>query len=722
MNLMKMTCKREKQSKIWFLLFPLTFSLIFSAKCFSQSVEVWLTKGDQTVRLEQQAPITLQNTSVSNPTISIDDSFNGQSVDGFGFMLTQASAEVISSLNEDIQNNLLTELFDPNTGNSISMLRISIGASDLSNSVYTYNETDGDTDMDTFSLDGPDKMYLIPILKKILLINPEIKILATPWTPPTWMKTNNSWIGGSLETQYYAAYASYFVKYLETMDAEGISIWGITPQNEPENGNNEPSLLMNSAEQLNFINNHLGPAIESSGYTPKIIAFDHNCDNTLYPIDVLNNSSYVDGAAFHLYAGDISALSTVRNQTGKNVYFTEQFTSSNGDFNNDLGFHMENVVIGSLKNGSKTVIEWNLATNTSFGPRTPGGCDECLGGITVIDNNTFSRNVSYYIVSQISKFVKPGAVRLGSDNQILNVAFKNPDDSRVLLVYNLNDINRDITVNWEEHSFQYNIPARSAITFVWNQNTVVQDPIIPDGTYKISSSVHNEVVASTTAPDYDAFMTITSESDDQLWDFIHQGDDVYTIQNKATGNYLGIKDNWCDRFGDVQARFQSNDTNIRFKIIEGTETDSYVFQLAFTSNCTGSSMNNPIKAWDIQDGASGGQLQTFDTNTSNPNQQFALENVQTLSVTYFDANNMLFSVFPNPAKNKFIIDLGDYDKNLRVQVINLLGRIVSESDLKPHTKRVEFNCDDLAEGMLFVRLVDTGNRVLGTTKILVSPK
>ena len=163
------------------------------------------------------------------------------------------------------------------------------------------------------------------------------------------MKSNGTWIGGSLNPTYYSAYSQYFVKYLQEMDANGITIWGITPQNEPENPWNEPSMVMNSVQQTNFINDHLGPAIATSGYSPKIIAFDHNCDNTSYPIDVLNNSSYVDGAAFHMYAGNISALSTVRNATGKNVYFTEQYTDVNGDFNGDLGWHMENVVIGSLQ-------------------------------------------------------------------------------------------------------------------------------------------------------------------------------------------------------------------------------------------------------------------------------------------------------------------------------------------------------------------------------------
>ncbi|WP_431244300.1 hypothetical protein ACQ9BO_08095 [Flavobacterium sp. P21] len=195
----------------------------------------------------------------------------------------------------------MNDLYNPTTGLNASVIRISIATSDLSSSSYSYNETSGDTNMNNFSLNGPDLTYLIPIIKKIQLINPNIKILATPWTAPRWMKTNGSWVGGSLQTQYYAAYAKYFVKYIQAMQAQGISIWAITPQNEPENPNNEPSMLMNSTEQKNFINQQLGPQLVIAGYGGvKIIAFDHNCDNTAYPIDVLNNSSYVDGAAVSL--------------------------------------------------------------------------------------------------------------------------------------------------------------------------------------------------------------------------------------------------------------------------------------------------------------------------------------------------------------------------------------------------------------------------------------
>jgi O-glycosyl hydrolase len=450
--------------------------LSITLKVASQTVTPWMTTGDQSKLLAKEPTVNFGTNSGSNPsTITINTGTTFQKMDGFGYTLTQGSAEVIMGMNSTEQNNLLNDLYNPTTGLNANIVRISIGASDLSNSSYSYNETSGDTNMNNFSLAGPDATYLIPILKKILIINPKIKILATPWSSPRWMKTNNSWIGGSLQTTYYAAYAKYFIKYFEAMKAQGINIWGITPQNEPENGGNEPSMLMNSTEQKNFINNDLGPQMASSGYgNIKIIAFDHNCDNPGYAIDVLNNSSYVEGAAFHKYAGDIAAMSTVHDATNKNVYFTEQFTAP-GNFSGDFGWHMQNVVIGSTNNWSKAVLEWNAANNPSLGPRTPGGCTSCLGAITVNNNTSYSRNVAYYIIGQISKFVKPDAFRVAtssSNPNIISVGFRNPDNSIALLVYNIANSNNTIKVVSGTSSFNYTIPAVSAVTFIWGGSAV----------------------------------------------------------------------------------------------------------------------------------------------------------------------------------------------------------------------------------------------------------
>ncbi len=447
-------------------LFLLLVSCVFQLQ--AQIVNSWVTNANQSALLQQQTAVNFA--PGTGPTISVNDATTYQSIDGYGFTLTEGSAEAISALNVTQQDNLLNEFFNTSTGMGVSVLRISIGASDLSSSSYSYNDGGVDVNQNNFSLSGPDLTYLVPLIKRILLINPNIKVLATPWSAPRWMKTNNAWVGGSLNTTYYASYATYFVKYINAMNAQGINIWAVTPQNEPENPYNEPSMLMNATEATTFINNNLGPAFQSAGFTTKIIAFDHNCDNTAYPTQVLNGSTYADGAAFHLYAGNISAMTAVHNNTNKNVYFTEQFTSSNGSFAGDFPWHMQNVMIGSMNNWGKTALEWNLATNATYGPKTPGGCTECLGAVTINNSTGYSRNVSYYIVAQLSKFVKTGAVRIASstsNGSLQNVAFKNPDGSIVLVVFNSGG-NQTFTVGIGANTFSYTLTGSSAVSFVWN--------------------------------------------------------------------------------------------------------------------------------------------------------------------------------------------------------------------------------------------------------------
>ena len=428
-------------------------------------VRVIVTSGDRSRLLAEMDGLQFGETYSTTSTITVNSSETYQEIDGFGFTLTEGSAEVIMSLTSEKQEELLQDLFNPETGIGVSVIRLGIGATDLSSYVYSYNDNDGDTDMSEFSLEGPDTQYTIPVLLKALAINPDIKVMATPWSAPEWMKLDNNY----LNNDYYSAYALYFVKYLQAMQAYGIDIWAVTPQNEPLNTTNNPSMGMTQEDQYTFVNNYLGPQLESAGFGDvKIICYDHNCDNTEFPIYV-SQSSYVDGSAFHLYGGDISAMTTVYDATGKDVYFTEQYTASTGDFQGDFSWHLRNVLIGAPNNYSKTVLEWNLANNSSMGPHTEGGCDTCLGAITVENSTSYTKNVAYYIIAQASKFVKPGAVRLGcSSTSLPATAFKNTDGSYVVICHNENtDYTHTTTITIDGQSFSYEIPAGSAATFVW---------------------------------------------------------------------------------------------------------------------------------------------------------------------------------------------------------------------------------------------------------------
>ena len=219
------------------------------------------------------------------------------------------------------------------------------------------------------------------------------------------MKTSNSTIGGSLKPEYYSVYANYLVKYIQAYQAEGITIDALSVQNEPHHDSNNPSMRMEANEMATFVKNELGPAFASANINTKIIVWDHNADNVNYPISILNDpdaNQYIDGSAFHLYAGSINNLSQVHNvHPDKNLYFTEQYVGSTGNFGGDLAWHIKNLMIGATRNWCKNVLQWNLTSNSQLEPHTLGGCTQCLGGLT-INGNTITRNVGYYIIGHTS--------------------------------------------------------------------------------------------------------------------------------------------------------------------------------------------------------------------------------------------------------------------------------------------------------------------------------
>lgn len=439
-------------------------------------IEYWVTRGDQSALMQKQIlPLYFTKVANSFPVIEVDSTQTYQSIDGFGYTLTGGSADLINSLSAVAKQSLLKELFSTeNNGIGLSYLRISIGASDLNSQVFSYDDMPVgqiDINLDHFSL-GPDMANLIPVLKEILLVNPVLKILASPWSAPTWMKNNSNSVGGSLLPAYYDTYARYFVKYIQSMQALGIVIDAVTIQNEPLHGGNNPSMVMTAAEQAAFIKNNLGPAFQSVGIRTKIIVWDHNCDNPTYPIDVLNDPAarpFINGSAFHLYGGDISALSQVHiAYPDKELYFTEQYTSSSGDFSTDLKWHVKNVIIGSMRNWSRNALEWNLANDATYGPHTPGGCNVCKGALT-ISGSSVVRNVSYYIVAHASRFVPAGSVRIKTDiyGSIQNVAFLRPDGKKTLIVLNEGGTAQSFNIKFKDKWVLAYLEAGAVASYIW---------------------------------------------------------------------------------------------------------------------------------------------------------------------------------------------------------------------------------------------------------------
>jgi glucosylceramidase len=457
----------------------LAVALLLPVTSQAQKVTTWLTTPDgRSLFAQQPAKVSFASGTSSAPIIDIDDKKKFQSIDGFGYALTGGSAQLLMRMTPEKRGALLHELFTAEGTNiGVSYLRVSIGSSDMNEHVFSYDDMPaGETDptLAKFSLD-PDRADVIPILKQILAINPKIKLLASPWSAPAWMKTNDNVKAGELQPQFYPVYAAYLVKYISGMKQEGINIDAITIQNEPLNPNNTPSMVMQAEAEGKFIRDDFGAALAKAGLTTKIILYDHNCDRPDYPLTILQDpaaNKYVDGSGFHLYGGTIDALTKVHEAfPAKNLYFTEQMVidEKSGKPTTNIDEPVQLIIIGATRNWSRNVLLWNLAADPHNGPHTDdGGCPVCQGAIT-LDGDTVGRNRAFYTLAHASKFVRPGSVRIASNEleRLPNVAFKTPNGSTVLIVVNSDTQPRMFAVRSHNREFSTLLNVGEVATYVW---------------------------------------------------------------------------------------------------------------------------------------------------------------------------------------------------------------------------------------------------------------
>lgn len=446
----------------------------------TDSVEVWLTMADQTKRLSHEADIQFQNGA--NGGIVVNDDVRFQKMEGFGAAMTDSSAWLImNKLDPAAREQLLKDLFT-RTGDGIglSYLRIPMGASDFALKDYTYDDMEaGQTDLTLrrFNIET-DKARIIPTLKLAAALNPNLRLMGSPWSAPAWMKRGEDLHGGSMHIEYYQAFADYHVKFVQAYAAEGMTIDTVTPQNEPMfTSEGYPTMYMAPDAQQTFVRDFLGPAFKKAGLKTRILIFDHNWDLFEYPLKVLADpqaAAYVDGVAFHCYGGKVSSQSTVHEaHPDKGIWFTE--CSGGGwapNFSDNISWFLQNLFIGNFRNWGNSTILWNLALDEMSGP-TNGGCGNCRGVVTInSETGAVQRNEEYYSLGHVSKFVDPGAYRIDSADQSTdvppNVAFVNPDGSLVLIVESDRDM--DFTVSWKGRSFNYHLPARGVVTFKWNNS------------------------------------------------------------------------------------------------------------------------------------------------------------------------------------------------------------------------------------------------------------
>ena len=452
-------------------------------------VSVWITTAGHTRALAPSAPARFAGRASARPQIVVDDTQRFQEIVGFGASLTDSSAWLIQHMLDARQRDaLLEELFGrEGNGLGLSFSRLTIGASDFSRHHYSLNDTpDGtpDPDLKHFSIDQ-NRGDVIPVARAMLAINPQLKIMASPWSAPGWMKDSNSLIQGRLLPQYYDAFSRYLLRYVDAYAAEGIPIFALTVQNEPDyEPKDYPGMRLNAPARARLIGDHLGPMIARRGSGPLIFDWDHNWDKPEEPMGVLSDpvaGNYVDAVAWHCYGGDVAAQSPVHDAfPDKDAYMTE---CSGGDWepvrSGGLPLQMKNIIIRSMRHWARGALFWNLALDENNGPYA-GGCHTCRGVVT-IDSRTgeITRTDEYYALAHASRFVRPGAHRIASSgptDDLDNVAFRNADDgSLVLLVSNSAIQPRRFSVAHGERRFAYTLPARSVATFVWRSDATQHD-------------------------------------------------------------------------------------------------------------------------------------------------------------------------------------------------------------------------------------------------------
>jgi glucosylceramidase len=469
------------------------------------TASVWLTTADRSQLLAEQPGVAFTSTTSAQPTITIDPSQTYQSLDGFGAAITDSSASVLYRLSPAQRSAAMHSLFSRDGGIGVSFLRQPVGSSDFTAAAehYTYDDVaPGATDfpLTHFSI-SHDTAQVLPLLRLATSLNPRLTVMATPWSPPAWMKTGDSLIGGRLKDDpaIYRAYARYLVKFVQAYAAAGVGVDYLSVQNEPQNRtpNAYPGTDLPVRQEEKVIE-ALGPLLRAASPRTKILAYDHNwtthpddvagtppgeSPETDYPYEILDSPAarWVAGTAYHCYSGDPSAQSALHDaHPDKGIWFTECSGSHGATdtpqqiFRGTLTWHARNIVIGTTRNWAKSVVNWNIALDSTGGPHN-GGCDTCTALITVQPDGSVTRDAEYYTIGHLAKFVDPGAVRIAStsfgttgwNGQIMDVAFRNPDGSTALVVHNENDNPSTFAVAVGHQSFEYTLPGGALATFTW---------------------------------------------------------------------------------------------------------------------------------------------------------------------------------------------------------------------------------------------------------------
>jgi glucosylceramidase len=445
----------------------------------SVRINVVESSEQQQESLLKKPSLQFSSSKPSGITIRVDASRTYQQIDGFGASITDSSAWLLSQkLTAAQRTELLKQLFDARQGIGLAVLRQPMGSSDFSLTDYSYDDMaagESDVEMKHFTIDR-DRQYILPVLREALAVNPKLKIIASPWSPPGWMKTSGSMIGGTLLASSFAPLARYFVRFVESYEAAGVPIFGVTPQNEPRNiPGDYPGMGMTAEEQTTFIREHLGPAFRDAHLKTKIMAFDHNWDLMDFPDKILSDpkaAEFSAGTATHCYGGSPDAQTKLHDHfPAKGIWLTE---CSGGEWQKgNLLVAQADLIIQTTRNWGQSVVLWNLALDQNHAPHL-GGCTDCRGVVTIDHSKSptvVTPTVDFTALAHASKFVAPGALRIDStsseDSPLKHVAFRNSDGSIVFLALNPGERAVTFSIAWQGQYATYVLQPGAVATFHW---------------------------------------------------------------------------------------------------------------------------------------------------------------------------------------------------------------------------------------------------------------
>ncbi|MFI9561002.1 ricin-type beta-trefoil lectin domain protein [Nonomuraea endophytica] len=472
------------------------------AQAAGETVSVYLTTtsdgGGRTVTrgLQQQASVNFGPPGgTANQTINVNEGVTYQTFDGGGASITDTTAYLLRGgpVSAATRDAVMTRLFSPANGIGLSFVRNPIGASDLSRpGMVSLDDTC--CDLNDFNTNGYDTNVRL-LTQQARQLNPALRVKGVPWSAPGWMKDNGRMDHmGWLKWEYYPMYAQYLVKYVQAYQAAGVPMNYVSVQNEPHccqasnpTAMNYPGMDWTPSGLVEFTKNHLYPAFRAAGITTKVLVHDWNYgDYASFGSGILadagvRNDPLFGGIAWHDYFGSPSTGTSVHNTYPSVRQFSTEHSGGtwvSNQHNEDLGD-----IIEHGRNWSSSIVKWSLALNQFMGPHN-GGCGTCTGLITVQEGGPragqVDNTIEYYTTGHLTKFVRPGAVRIDSNNgTVQNIAWRNTDGTKALIAHNAGTSAQSIRVNWSGQSFVYTLPARTTATFTWQNNVSTPTPTGP---------------------------------------------------------------------------------------------------------------------------------------------------------------------------------------------------------------------------------------------------